>query len=179
MTKEKRKTVLDISGMTCASCAQTIEKALNEQDGVEQANVNFASEKAYIKYDSQATNKKALVETVRAAGYNARLETKKAIIRIGGMTCASCAQTIENALKKTEGIVEANVNLATEKTVVTYDVQEIDYEGIKKVIEAAGYQVLGREEGATKYEKVIEEEQQKFQKAKMRMWVSWALPYRS
>ncbi len=174
MTQEKRKAVLNISGMTCASCAQTIEKALNEQEGVEQANVNFASEKAHINYDSEATNKKALIETVRAAGYNARVEAKKAIIRVGGMTCASCAQTIENALKKTEGIVEANVNLATEKAVVTYDVQEIDYEGIKKVIEAAGYQVLGREEGATKYEKVIEEEQQKFQKAKMRMWVSWA-----
>jgi Cu+-exporting ATPase len=77
-------------------------------------------------------------------------------------------------LRKTDGIVEANLNLATEKAVVTYDVQEIDYEGIKKVIETTGYQVLGREEGATKYEKAIEEEQRKFHKAKMRMWVSWA-----
>ncbi|MCK5562916.1 copper ion binding protein, partial [Candidatus Bathyarchaeota archaeon] len=174
MTKENKKFVLDISGMTCASCAQTIEKALKEQEGVEQANVNLASEKAYVTYDSKAINKKELVETVRAAGYDAHFETKKAIIRIGGMTCASCAQTIEKALRKTDGIVEANVNLATEKAVVTYDVQEIDYEGIKKVIEATGYQVLGREEGATKYEKAIEEEQRKFQKAKMRMWVSWA-----
>jgi Cu+-exporting ATPase len=172
--KERKKISLDVVGMTCASCAQTIEKALKEHAGVEQANVNFASEKAYLTYDPKVTNKKELMETVRAAGYDAHLETKKAIIRIGGMTCASCAQTIENALKKTEGIVEANVNLATEKAVVVYDVQEIDYEGIKKVIEATGYQVLGREEGATKYEKVIEEEQRKFQKAKMRMTVSWA-----
>ena len=174
MPKENKKIVLDISGMTCASCAQTIEKALKEQEGVEQATVNFASEKAYVTYDPKVTNKKELVETVRAAGYDAHFETKKAIIRIGGMTCASCAQTIEKALRKTDGIVEANVNLATEKAVVTYDVQEIDYEGIKKVIEATGYQVLGREEGATKYEKAIEEEQRKFHKAKMRMWVSWA-----
>jgi len=174
VTKESRKVVLDISGMTCASCAQTIEKALKEQEGVEQATVNFASEKAYVTYDPKVTNKKELVETVRAAGYDAHFETKKGIIRIGGMTCASCAQTIEKALRKTDGIVEANVNLATEKAVVTYDVQEIDYEGIKKVIEVTGYQVLGREEGATKYEKAIEEEQRKFHKAKMRMWVSWA-----
>ena len=160
--------------MTCASCAQTIEKALKEQVGVEQANVNFASEKAYLTYDPKATNKKELIETVRATGYDARLETKKTIIRIGGMTCASCVQTIENALKKTRGIIEANVNLATEKAVVVYDAQEIDYEDIKTVIEGTGYQVLGREEGAAKYEKEIEEEQRKFHEAKMKMMVAWA-----
>jgi len=173
-SKEHKKISLEIVGMTCASCAQTIEKALKDHIGVEQANVNFASEKAYLTYDPKVTNKKDLVETVKATGYDARLETKKTILRIGGMTCASCAQTIENALKKTEGIVEANVNLASEKAVVVYDVQEIDYEGVKKVIEATGYQVLGREEGAAKYEKAVEEEQRKFYEAKMRMMVAWA-----
>jgi len=160
--------------MSCTSCAQSIEKALKEHVGVEEANVNFASEKAYLVYDPKVTNKKELIETVRATGYDARLETKKTIIRIGGMTCASCAQTIENALEKTEGIVEASVNLASEKAVVVYDVQEIDYEGIRKVIESTGYEVLGREEGAAKYEKEIEEEQRKFFAAKMRMRVAWA-----
>jgi len=173
-SKERKRISLGIVGMTCASCAQTIEKALKEHEGVEQANVNFASEKAYLTYNPKATNKKDLIETVRATGYDAHLETKKTIIRIGGMTCASCAQTIENALEKTEGIVEANVNLATEKALVVYDVQEIDYEGIKEVIEDTGYEVIGREEGATKYEKVIEEEQRKFHQAKMRMRVAWA-----
>ena len=117
-SKERKKISLGIVGMSCTSCAQTIEKALKEHVGVEQANVNFASEKAYLIYDPKATNKKELIETVRDAGYDARLETKKIILRIGGMTCASCAQTIENALKKTEGILEANVNLASEKAVV-------------------------------------------------------------
>ena len=173
-SKERKKISLGIVGMTCASCAQTIEKALKEHVGVEQANVNFASEKAYLAYDPKTTNKKELIKTVRATGYDARLETKKIILRIGGMTCASCAQTIENALKKTEGIVEANVNLASEKAVVVYDVQEIDYEGIKAVIEGTGYTVLGREEGAAKYEKEIEEEQRKFHEAKMKMRVAWA-----
>jgi len=160
--------------MTCTSCAQSIEKALKKHVGVEEANVNFASEKAYLVYDPKVTNKKELIETVRATGYDARLETKKTIIRIGGMTCASCAQTIENALEKTDGIVEASVNLASEKAVVVYDLQEINYEGIKKVIESTGYKVLGREEGAAKYEKEIEEEQRKFHQAKMRMRVAWA-----
>jgi len=173
-SEERKKISLGIVGMTCASCAQTIEKALKGHAGVERANVNFASEKAYLAYDPRTTNKKELIETVRATGYDARLETKKIILRISGMTCASCAQTIENALKKTEGIVEANVNLASEKAVVVYDVQEIDYDGIKAVIEGAGYMVLGREEGAAKYEKEIEKEQRKFHEAKMKMRVAWA-----
>jgi len=174
MTKESKKTVLKIDGMTCASCAMTIERALKKHPGVEQTNVNFASEKAYVAYDPKVTNKRELIETVRATGYDVYLKKKKAVVKIGGMTCASCAQTIEKALKETGGIIEANVNLATEKAVVVYDTQEIDYEDIKKVIEATGYQVLGKEEGAVRYEKVIEEEQRKFHQAKMRMRVAWA-----
>ncbi|NIM46225.1 MAG: heavy metal translocating P-type ATPase, partial [Nitrososphaeria archaeon] len=107
--------------------------------------------------------------------YDASLETRKTIVRIGGMTCASCAQTIENALKKTEGIVEANVNLASEKAVIVYDIQEISYEDIKAVIESTGYEVLGREEGAAKYEKEIEEEQRRFRETRKKMAIAWAV----
>jgi Cu+-exporting ATPase len=175
MVKKKEKKVhLNIKRMHCASCALTIEKALKDHSGVKEANVNFASEKAYLTYNPNVTNKNELIKTVRDTGYDAALETKKTIIRIGGMTCASCAQTIENTLKKTEGIIEANVSLATEKAVVIYDLQEINYESIKEIIEGTGYQVLGIEEGAAKYEKAIEEEQRKFHEAKTRMWVAWA-----
>ncbi len=68
--------------------------------------------------------------------------------KIGGMTCASCAQTIRNGLGKTEGVVEANMNLASEKAVVVYDPQAIDFETIRTAIEAMGFFVLGREKGA-------------------------------
>ncbi|MFQ6075926.1 MAG: heavy metal translocating P-type ATPase [Candidatus Bathyarchaeia archaeon] len=176
MARERSKRVLlNITGMSCTSCAQTIEKALKEHSGVREANVNFASEKAYVAYDPTVTDKSGLVEAVRATGYDATLETKKTIIRIGGMTCASCAQTIENALRRTEGIVEANVNLASEKAVVVYDVEEIDYDGIKRVIDGTGYEALGREEGEARYEREIEEEQRRFREARMRMGVAWAV----
>lgn len=170
---EKKKTI-PISGMHCASCAQTIEKALRGTSGVKEANVNFATEKAYVTYDSNITNQSEVINAINATGYEAQLETKKTILKIGGMTCASCAQTIENALKKAEGIIEANVNLATEKAIVTFDPQTTGLEAIKKTIESTGYQVLGREEGAAKYDKAIEEEQRKFNKAKTRMKVAWA-----
>jgi Cu+-exporting ATPase len=103
----------------------------------------------------------------------AKIETTKTILKIGGMTCASCSQTIERVLKKTEGVVNANVNLATEKAIITYNPQIIDLEKIKKVIESTGYKVLGMERGVAKYEKAIEEEQKKFNKAKTRMIIAW------
>ena len=116
-----KKVKLDIQGMHCASCALLIEKALKDHPGVKEANVNFATEKAYVAYNPNLTKKAELVEKIRSTGYDAHIETKKTIINIGGMTCASCAPTIETALRKTGGIMEANVNLATEKAVVVYD----------------------------------------------------------
>jgi Cu+-exporting ATPase len=171
----KKKKQIPINGMHCASCAQTIEKALNKTPGVQEATVNLATEKAYITYDSHLTSEQEVIAAINATGYQAHLETKKTILKIGGMTCASCAQTIENTLKQTAGITEANVNLATEKAVIVYDPDAIDYETIKKTIESTGYQVLGREEGAAKYEKAVEDEQRKYEAAKTRMKISWAV----
>ncbi len=171
----RKKTTISITGMHCASCAQAIKRALEESSGVKEANVNLATEKAYITYDSDIINQGELVAAINEAGYQAQIETQKTIVRIGGMTCASCAQTIENALKDSEGVVEANVNFATGKAVVTYDPQITNREATKQVIESAGYEVLGLEEGATRYEKAIEEEQRKFDRAKIRMIVAWAM----
>ncbi len=169
----KQKTVMNLEGMHCATCAQTIEGALKKHQGVKEASVNFASEKAYVTYDPEVTSKSRLVETVKESGYGASFETGKTIIKIGGMTCASCAQTIENALEQTDGIVDASVNLASEKAVITYDTDQIDYETIRGVIESTGYKALGREESELRYEREVEEEQRKFHEARRRMLVAW------
>jgi Cu+-exporting ATPase len=60
---------------------------------------------------------------------------------IGGMSCASCAARIEKGLRNLSGIKEANVNLATEKAVVTYDPQVLNEEGLIRTIEDLGYKV--------------------------------------
>src|ERR1700742_1813042 len=67
---------LPISGMTCASCANRIERKLNKLDGV-QASVNYATEKARVDYDPAAATPEQLVETVEAAGYAATLPTRE------------------------------------------------------------------------------------------------------
>ena len=63
---------LPITGMTCASCANRVERKLNRLDGVE-ATVNYATEKAAVAYDPEAVRPEELVEAVRAAGYDAAL----------------------------------------------------------------------------------------------------------
>ncbi len=60
---------------------------------------------------------------------------------IAGMTCASCAMTIENALKKVDGVISANVNIATEKATVEYSSEKVSINQIKEAINNTGYTV--------------------------------------
>lgn len=173
MTKQKSK--MKISGMHCTACAQTIEKALMKTDGVNKAVVNFATETAYVEYDDKTASEQKLTEIIQETGYDISEETQRITLRIGGMTCASCAQTIETALKKTQGVREAHVNLATEKATVTYSPREISYEGVKDVIEGVGYEVLGREIQRATFEEEEAREREAFATARRRTLIAWAL----
>ncbi|UCE28891.1 MAG: copper-translocating P-type ATPase [Candidatus Bathyarchaeota archaeon] len=173
MTKQKNR--IKISGMHCTACAQSIEKALLKAEGVDTALVNFATETAYVEYDDRITDEKKLTDVIRDTGYDVAKGTQKVMLRVGGMTCASCSQTIESALRKKKGIQEATVNLATEKATVTYKPDEIGYEEIRDVVVDVGYQVLGREDQRTKFEDEEARELQVFSTAKRRVLISWAL----
>ena len=74
----------------------------------------------------------------------------KMTLRIGGMHCAACSRAVERALKKTEGVEYANVNIATEKAALTFDDKKLKYKDIVNVIVKAGYQVIGKEEDISK-----------------------------
>ncbi|MGH3277056.1 MAG: heavy metal translocating P-type ATPase, partial [Streptosporangiaceae bacterium] len=111
----RRHIVLPIEGMTCATCAGLVERALNGLCGVE-ATVNLASEHADILYDPTGTGAFALAEAVQRAGYDVPHETRE--FAIGGMTCATCALRVEKALAKASGVARAEVNLATERASV-------------------------------------------------------------
>lgn len=162
-----RRITVKISGMSCASCAATIEGALKKAEGVSQANVNFAAEKATIEYDPQRVKESDLVKIIEGTGYRVLGEKQKAIFKIGGMSCASCAQTIEGALRKTKGVVEANVNFAAEKATIFYNPDQIKSEELKKRVESTGYHVLEEvsAEGA--------EEERVMHRAKGRMVWAW------
>ena len=66
-----KKTIINISGMHCNSCAVNIEHDLRKEKGVKSANVNYVTEKAHIEYDSKLTNLDRLKEVIHKAGYKA------------------------------------------------------------------------------------------------------------
>ncbi|MBE3136985.1 MAG: copper-translocating P-type ATPase [Thermoplasmata archaeon] len=145
MTNERKKTELKISGMTCAMCSSTIEKSLSGLPGVSRAQVNLGNELAYVEYDPTQVNLGDLEKAVTDAGYGTVNE--KVILKIGGMTCATCEKTVTDALKQLDGVVKVTVNLATEKVSVTYNQRMTTLADMKKAIEDAGYQYLGIEGG--------------------------------
>ncbi|VVB89978.1 putative copper-exporting P-type ATPase A [uncultured archaeon] len=134
---ELRKLTLGITGMSCASCAQNIERALNKVNGVKKVSVNFSLERAMVEYDPAQVNPKTLEKAVTDIGYG--VVKRDITLKIGGMHCASCAINIEKALLKTEGIVSANVSFPLEQAKITYDPEIIPVSGIKKAVEDVGY----------------------------------------
>ena len=138
----EKKEVLPITGMSCAACALKIEKNLAKVNGVKQANVNFATEKATVEYDSEQVNREQLEATVKRLGYDVvaeAQETAKVTLKITGMTCAACAARIEKQLGKMVGVTKAAVNLATEKATVEYVPSQVKLSEMIKTVTSLGY----------------------------------------
>ncbi|MFP3154326.1 heavy metal translocating P-type ATPase [Lachnospiraceae bacterium ZAX-1] len=136
--------ILSIRGMTCAACAQRIEKTVRKLSGIGQASVNLASEKLFVEYDAGELPLATIKATVAKIGYEVVEKPDNATITIpiGGMTCAACAQRIEKVIRKLPGIASVSVNFATEKATVAYEPQEVRLSAIKGAIEKIGYEVL-------------------------------------
>jgi len=132
-----KEITLPISGMTCAACATRIEKGLNKLEGVEQATVNLALEKAAIKYNPETTNTEHFVQKIKDLGYDVLSE--KVEFDITGMTCAACATRIEKGLNKLDGVTHATVNLALESAMVEYDASSVSIHEMVKKVESLGY----------------------------------------
>ncbi|GEN34855.1 heavy metal translocating P-type ATPase [Aneurinibacillus danicus] len=75
---ETKQTTLQISGMTCAACANRIEKGLNKLEGVTEANVNFALETAHVEYTPTELSVDEIVRKVEKLGYQAVPKDEKA-----------------------------------------------------------------------------------------------------
>jgi len=132
-----KEITLPISGMTCAACATRIEKGLNKLEGVEQATVNLALEKAAIKYNPDTTNTEHFVQKIKDLGYDVLSE--KVEFDITGMTCAACATRIEKGLNKLDGVTHATVNLALESAMVEYDASSVSIHEMVEKVESLGY----------------------------------------
>lgn len=145
------KKTFDVKGMTCASCASSVESMLKSNPGVEEANVNFATKTVRVSYDPEKVSDKQLEESARSIGYeiepvktNNHFLSKKTF-DVKGLNCASCVNTVESTLRAESGVEEANVNFATKTARVSYDPGKTSEDQLAKSVKNAGYEMTPAE----------------------------------
>jgi len=135
----KTRIVLPIEGMSCASCAATVQDALARANGVANAAVNYATAKAAVDYDDARTGVAELIKTVRAAGYDCGQATVS--FGVQQLHYAPSVVPLEQALLRVPGAIRAAANQATETVTVDYVPGVTTAEALEQAVEQAGFEV--------------------------------------
>lgn len=130
--------IYDIKGMSCSSCASSVERILNKIDGIEQASVNLVLERVTIRMSKEVPFT-ILKEKIEKGGYTLleRNEKETKTYALEGMFCASCSASVERILQRFNEIEKANVNLIMNNVTITS--QEQHFDEWRKALEKAGY----------------------------------------
>ncbi len=145
MTKNISEITLPINGMTCASCVAHVEDALKELPGTSNVLVNLATNKANLSYDPQRVKLEDMRRAVEDVGYAIAIAEQTLDVR--GMTCASCVDHVEGALKELHGVQDAVVNLGLNTARVTYIPGVVSTASMKRAVREVGYEAQERSEG--------------------------------
>jgi Cu+-exporting ATPase len=171
-TKDIKQVGFKVEGMSCSSCSNNVQKKLNSLDGIMHANVNIATEKGTVEYDSSKIDVEAILNAVDKLGYKAILDeeknTEKVTLKIKGMSCTACASRVEKSLSKVEGIATANVNFAVEKVTIEYNPKKVRLIDMQKKVSALGYELDLQEDENDG----IDEDEIKMNKTKRIMMIS-------
>lgn len=133
---------LQVSGMDCGSCAQTIAASLQQLNGVMEASVSFATGRVKVSYDPNLLSEAEIKHRIAVLGYTVDASPAKTLqVQIGGMDCGSCAKTIEVGLQQISGVNEASVSFATGRSQISYNPQQVSETTIHERIQALGYTV--------------------------------------
>ena len=167
------KVDIHVKGMSCASCASRIQNSLNSIDGVDDASVNFASERATVYYHPEKIKIGELIGTIRDQGYDVPVTTSSFPIR--GMTCAACVKRVQDGLARLPGVLSASVNLATEKGTVEYIPGLAGMKDIKRAVREQGYDVLEVAHGEDIVEREKAEREIEYRKLKNKLIIGASL----
>lgn len=143
-----REKTLEIMGMTCSSCAASIEKSLSKIDGVEKVNVNLALNTTTFIYDNNKINISQVIEKIEGLGYSVILD--KVDFDVSGMTCSACAASIEKALNNLPGVSKATINFALETLTISYSSNQVSVSEIKKAVDNLGYELIEKQKDQEK-----------------------------
>jgi len=164
---------LPISGMSCASCVSKVQNTLAAVPGVEEASVNFATEKATVRYDAGRADPSKLAGAVGDAGY--KVLTQKTTLPIQGMHCASCVTKVEDSLRAVPGVLSASVNFGTEQATVEYIPQATGMADFKQAVSSAGDYAILETEAAGRVDAQREIQHKEFAALRRRFFVSAVL----
>ena len=168
-----RQIDLTIGGMTCAACSSRVERGLKKIEGVSEVNVNLATGKARVEYEPEKTGALTFMDAVCNMGYEVKAE--KVILPIGGMNCAACSSRVERTLNKLDGVLQAHVNLATEKATIDYFPDRTGVADFEKAISTIGFFVKEEEKELGKEREEKEDEDvKKVKEARNRLITAWA-----
>jgi len=134
-----------VEGMSCASCVSRVERALSKVEGVQNVQVNLATERAKVTYDGAQATANAVYAAAVDAGYPPK--AKQIEFGVEGMTCASCVSRVEKQLQGRQGVQNASVNLATERVRVQYLDGVVTPAELFESVKNAGYTPVSLSEG--------------------------------
>jgi len=133
----ERTVHVDVTGMSCTNCSDTVTSAVEDVEGVTEASVNFATDDASVTYDADETSLAAVYDAIESAGYTPIAES--ITVAVTDMSCANCADTIHDRLADVPGVVDADVNFATDEATVRYNPADVDRSALYDAVEEAGY----------------------------------------
>ncbi|KAL8150439.1 hypothetical protein V2J09_020247 [Rumex salicifolius] len=147
---EKVTALFSVAGMTCSACAGSIEKAIKRLPGIMDAAVDVIGGRAQVTFFPAYVQEQNIVEAIEDAGFEAKLiktitnEEPNKICRLSikGMTCTNCSNTIESLLHETNGVIKANVALATEEAEIHHNPLIITHNQILEAIESMGFHAI-------------------------------------
>lgn len=171
-----KKLSFPIEGMHCAGCANSVEKALSRVNHVSEATVNLASETATIVCNSDEPDWSELKDAVAGAGFSIPSDSTKISFDVNGMHCAGCVNSVEKAIDSVKGVFGSDVNLATEKAVISFDKHLTNPDEIAAAVQDAGFElVLKKEEAQNRLEDKRKREQKKLDDSRRRLVWSWVI----
>lgn len=163
-----KRVKIPIVGMTCASCVTHLEEVLMQTEGVLEVAVNLPSESASLLVEDGRIAD--VVRSIRESGYEVLQD--RTTFAIGGMTCASCAAHVEEAIRSLPGVLSVQVNLATERAYVDLVVGLLEEKEVIRAVEEAGYTATLVGESR---DREVEARRREQRDLALRLWVSTAL----
>ena len=125
----------------CAACAERLEAGLRDHRGIDSIEPAQSGTALLVSYDPDRCSLDCLTDTADRLRIDLAHRFEHSILRVSGMDCYDCAQTIERAVCRTPGVSSAAVNFPAARMRVEYEPGTVELSRLKEIVEGLGYQV--------------------------------------